>query len=80
VGFGRRLAASGVLGKFTPHVNAVWERSTGVARIWSVFEGVEYQVTERFSFDVSGQHFAVAGSTPDNQLVVGITANLGHIR
>ena len=51
-GFGRRLAAGGVLGHFTPHVNVVVERSTGVERITSAFGGVEYQMTERVALSL----------------------------
>ena len=76
-GFGRRLAASGLLGKFTPHANAVWEKSTGLERVVSIFEGVEYQLTERLAFDLSGQHFSVAGGVPDHQVVFGLTFNFG---
>jgi len=79
-GYGRRLKASGFLGHFTPHGNVVLEKSTGVDRTVSLFEGVEYQITENFALDLSGQHFNVAGGTKDHQLVVGITVNLGHPR
>jgi len=77
VGYGRRLAASGLLGKFTPHMNAIWEKSTGQLRMLSVYEGVEFQSTERLAFDLSGQHLGVRGATPDHQVALGITLNLG---
>src|SRR5262245_49318281 len=59
LGYGRRLASSGPLGHLTPHVNWLWERSTGAggAQI-SLFEGLEYQITENFALDFSGQHFS----------------------
>ncbi|MBI1788264.1 MAG: hypothetical protein HYR60_12030 [Acidobacteria bacterium] len=79
-GFGRRLMPSGFLGHFTPHVNAVWEKSTGVERMVSVFEGVEYQITEKVALDFSGQHFSLIGGTPDHQIVIGLTVNLGKLR
>ncbi|MBZ5579281.1 MAG: hypothetical protein LAP40_22190 [Acidobacteriia bacterium] len=79
LGYGRRLAAGGLLGKFTPHCNAVWERSTGLDRVVSVFEGVEYQMTERLAFDLSGQHFGINGNTPDHQIAFGITLNVGRL-
>ena len=72
------MRGEGLLSKFTPHFNAVWEKSTGSERFVSVFEGVEYQMTERVAFDLSGQHFSVAGRTPDHQLVFGLTVNLGR--
>src|SRR5262249_54551750 len=34
-GFGRRLAASGALGHFTPHTNVVYERPTGFDPTWA---------------------------------------------
>ncbi len=78
VGYGRRLKASGFLGHFTPHTNVIYEKSTGATRQVSIFEGVEYQITEKFALDMSGQHFSVVGGGVDHQIVVGITANLGH--
>ncbi len=79
-GFGRRLAASGLTGKFTPHVNALWERSTGVERQVSLFEGVEYQMTERLAFDLGGQHVGVNGGAADHQVTFGFTLNVGRLR
>jgi hypothetical protein len=78
LGYGRRLKASGFLGHFTPHANWIYERSTGVGRQVSIFEGVEYQITEKFAVDMSGQHFSIVGGAVDHQVVVGITANLGR--
>jgi hypothetical protein len=56
----------------------LYEKSTGVERQVSLFEGVEYQITEKFALDVSVQHFSVVGGAVDHQIVVGITANLGR--
>jgi hypothetical protein len=79
LGYGRRLKASGFLGHFTPHGNVVYEKSTGVERLVSVFEGVEYQVTEKFAIDASAQHFNVVGGVIDHQVAVGITWNMGRL-
>lgn len=79
-GYGRRLARSGVLGRFTPHVNSLLEKSTGFERTLSVFGGVEYQITERLAFDVSGQRFSLIGGAPDRQLLLGLTMNFGKAR
>jgi hypothetical protein len=78
-GFGRQLPGCGLLAKFTPHGNVVWEKSTGAATIVSTFEGVEYQMTERLAFDLSGQQFSVSGGVPDHQVVFGLTLNLGKL-
>ncbi|MCC6391147.1 MAG: hypothetical protein IT167_11135 [Bryobacterales bacterium] len=79
-GFGRQLQGSRLLAKLTPHGNVVWERSTGVRRVVSAFEGVEYQATERVAFDLSGQHFGAPGGGRDHQVVFGMTVSLGRVR
>jgi hypothetical protein len=79
-GYGFRLKPSGPLGHLTPHVNWLYEKSTGADRQISLFEGVEYQITEKIAVDFSGQHFGVWGGQADNQVVVGLTANLGKLR
>src|SRR5207253_10975526 len=75
-GFGRRLAAKGTLSHFTPHINAVLERSTGFERSLSAFAGVEYQITPRVAFDASGQRIGLT-TGPDRQILLGMTINLG---
>jgi hypothetical protein len=67
------------LGKITPHVNWVWERSTGAERQISIFEGVEYQVTDPFAIDFSVQHISVWGGARDTQFVIGVTINTPHL-
>ena len=79
-GFGRRLAASGIWGRLTPHVNAVYEKATGLEHNWAAFAGIEYQITERIAVDVSGQRFGLAGGNPDRQLLVGLTMNFGKLQ
>ena len=76
-GFGRQLSGSKLIEKFTPHINAEWERSTGTSSALLAVEGVEFQVTERLAVDFSAQHFATAGSAPDHQFAFGMTFNLG---
>jgi hypothetical protein len=78
-GYGRQLAGSRLLEKFTPHFNAEWEKSTGVGRVLLAFEGIEYQITERLAFDLSAQHVASAGNAPDHQIAFGMTLNLGRV-
>ncbi|HXJ41493.1 MAG TPA: hypothetical protein VNH18_19595 [Bryobacteraceae bacterium] len=77
-GYGRNLQGSPLLEKFTPHTNVLWEKATGQGSTVAVFEGIEFQLTERLAFDVSGQHFSVNRGPADNQIVMGITMNLGH--
>jgi hypothetical protein len=77
---GRRLAASGAWGHITPHVNAVYERSTGFERTWAGFAGVEYQITERIAVDFTGQRYGLASGSPDRQLVIGLTMNFGKLQ
>lgn len=78
LGMGRRLAAGGALGHFSPHLNAGWERSTGLPRIVSLLEGVEYQIVNAVAFDFSAQQVAAFGQRADRQVIFSITANLGH--
>jgi hypothetical protein len=79
-GFGRQLSGSPLLEKFTPHINAEWEKSTGQRNAVLAFEGIEYQATERLAFDISAQHFAGAGNPPDHQIAFGITLNIGKVQ
>jgi hypothetical protein len=72
-GYGYRLQPTGPLSHLTPHVNALYEKATGSDREVSLFEGIEYQVTDPFSIDFSFQHIAVVGGPRDTQFVVGIT-------
>jgi hypothetical protein len=46
----------------------------------SLFEGVEYQITEKVAVDFSGQHFNVWGGAIDHQVAVGLTFNLGRLK
>ena len=78
-GYGRQLPGCGLLSHFTPHANLVWEKSVGTPKIVSVFEGVEYQITDRFAFDLSGQQFGAFAGPPDHQVVVAVTWNFGKV-
>ncbi len=77
-GFGRHLASSRVWNRFTPHVNAVWEKSTGFESSVSAFAGVEYQIAPRVAFDASGQRTGLS-SGADRQVIIGMTINVGRI-
>ena len=79
-GYGFRLKPSGALGHLTPHINVLWEKATGAERQISLFEGMEYQVTEPFAIDFAAQQIALAGGQPDRQYVIGITVNTGRLR
>jgi hypothetical protein len=79
-GYGRRLMASGPLGHLTVHANWLYEKSTSVERVVSLFEGIEYQVTDKVAVDFAGQHFSVWGGAVDHQVSVGLTVNTGRLR
>jgi hypothetical protein len=79
-GYGFRLRPSGPLGHLTPHLNWLYEKSTGNGHQVSLFEGMEYQVTEPFAIDFAVQHISLWGNQPDTQFVVGLTVNTGHLR
>jgi len=79
MGFGRQLSGSSLLEKFTPHLNAEWEKSTGQSGVILAAEGVEYQVTEQLALDLSAQHFASPGRGPNHQIAFGMTLSLGKV-
>jgi hypothetical protein len=79
-GYGFRLKPSGALGHLTPHVNALYEKATGSDRQISLFEGIEYQVTDPFSIDFSFQHIALWGGPRNTQFVVGMTLYTPRLR
>jgi hypothetical protein len=71
LGYGRQLSK-----RWNAYGSAQWERASGVASQYSVFEGVEFQVNERFAVDLSGQHYALNTGARDHQIVVGITCTV----
>jgi hypothetical protein len=79
-GYGFRLKPSGALGHLTPHVNWLYEKSTGIGHQVSLFEGLEYQVTDPFAIDFAVQHISLWGNQPDTQFVVGITLYTPRLR
>jgi hypothetical protein len=79
-GYGFRLKPNGPLGHLTPHLNWLYEKSTGNSHQVSLFEGMEYQVTDPFAIDFAVQHISLWGNQPDTQFVVGLTVNTGHLR
>jgi hypothetical protein len=79
VGYGRRLAADGALGHLTPHTNLQIEKATGVQRQISIFEGIEYQITQRIAVDISGQHYGLGSGAVDHQAVIALTVHFGKL-
>jgi hypothetical protein len=81
IGFGSgfRLKSTGLLSHLTPHFNTVYERSTGVERQISLFEGVEYQIVDAIAVDFSAQHLNVWGGQIEHQVVIGLTVNTGRL-
>jgi hypothetical protein len=79
-GYGRHLGSTGVLNRFTPHLNAVVERATGFSRTLAGFAGVEYQAGARIAVDLSGQRYGLSGIAADRQVLLGLTLNLGKLQ
>jgi hypothetical protein len=50
-GYGRKLAETGFCSHLTPHANLIYERSSGGIHGLSIFEGLEYQLTEKLAID-----------------------------
>ena len=77
-GYGFQLKPTGAAGHLTPHMNWLYEKSTGNSRQISLFEGMEYQVTDPLAIDFAVQHISLWGNQPDTQFVIGLTVNTGH--
>jgi hypothetical protein len=67
-GYGRRIGS-----KVTPHVNWQWEKAAGTGAVISLFEGVEYQVSDPFAIDLTAQQMNVWGGHIDHQVVLAFT-------
>ena len=63
-------------GRLTPYTNVQFERASGIPAQYSAFEGVEWQVNPRFSFDFGGQHYALNTTQPDHHFSIGLTYSL----
>ena len=79
-GYGFQLKPAGPLSHLTPHMNWLYEKSTGNSHQISLFEGMEYQMTDLVAVDFAVQHISLWGNQPDTQFVIGFTVNTGHWR
>lgn len=61
--------------RWTAYTNAQWERATGAAGFYSVFEGVEFHLSDRLALDLSASHYSL-GRAPDHQVAAGLTWTL----
>ena len=77
-GFGRKFGKEGIRSQFTAHGNVTAEKQTGADKFYTLLEGIEYQITGRFSVDLSGQHIGLASGVVDHQVLVGLSWTLGH--
>jgi len=77
-GYGTRLASSGKLSRWSPYGNLVFERSSGGIQGLTLSEGVEYQLTQKFALQVSGQQINIGSSDSYQKVIAGITYNLGQ--
>ena len=71
LGYGRQLSK-----RWSAYSSVQWERASGASSQYSLFEGVEFQMNERFAVDLAGQHHALNTATHDHQIVLGITYTL----
>ena len=79
-GYGRKLGASGRWNQWTAHAETLIEKSTGAAKIFSLFQGAEYQITPRAAIDASIQEIDLRGANRDTQFVVALTVNMGKLK
>ncbi len=78
--FGRRLAASGAWGHLTPHVNVVYERSTGFERTWADLRALNTRSPSELRSTLPDSATVLPAGSPDRQLVVGLTMNFGKLQ
>ena len=78
-GFGRKFGKEGIWNNLTAHGNVTIEKQTGANRFYTLLEGVEYQITERFGVDISGQHIGIgSGLVVDHQILLGLSWTFGR--
>jgi hypothetical protein len=68
------------LGKITVHAGVQWEHSTGIRWLGNLSEGVGYDLSDALSLDLSGQQINLHTGNIYNQVILGLTWNLGRIR
>ena len=72
LGYGRKLGAHGVLNQLTAHASLTIEKQTSTNRFYTMLEGMEYQMTNRFSLDLSVQQVGISTGTVDHQILLGV--------
>ena len=78
LGYGRKFGNEGILSHFTAHGNVTVEKQTGASKFFTLLEGVEYQINDGFSVDISGQHLGFGTGVVDHQILVGLSWKIGH--
>ncbi len=71
-GFGRKLGAYGLANHLTAHASLTMEKQTAIRRFYTVSEGMEFQMNDRFSVDLSGQHVGISTGSVDHQILLGL--------
>ena len=71
-GYGRKLGANGLANHLTAHTSLTIEKQTASNRFYTILEGVEFQMNDRFSVDLSGQHVGIATGSIDHQILLGL--------
>lgn len=79
-GGGIRLAKEGRLSHWTLNGNILNERASATHPATSLYEGLEWEAAPRLSLNFVVQQLDLRGPNRDNQALVGLTLNLGHVR
>ena len=80
IGGGLRLGKEGWRSHWTLNSNALNERASSTRAMNSTFEGLEWELNSRLSINLVAQQLDWRGPNRDNQALVGLTVNFGHIR
>lgn len=70
VGYARKI------GRFTPYATVQVERATGISTQYSFFEGAEWEINRRLSFDAGVQQLAIKSPDSDHRYYVGLVYSL----
>ena len=69
---GHKLGHSHLLNQLTAHASVTGEKQTGASRFYTLLAGMEYQMRDHFSIDLSTQHVGISTGVVDHQILLGV--------
>lgn len=78
-GYGRKIRVHGIGEHLSLYGNGLYEKATGVNKVFALQEGMEYEFTDSISWVITGQHARIDRSVYNHSIVTGITVNFGKL-